>query len=108
MSSAPGIVSNCPSRWSDQPDDIRVTWAAPQRLNGVLQRYYVQLTTFDGRTDIASASIDENAALSVEFSNANLGKICKSCVAFVTFTSFSLLPVFQHLLFVERKIMQDN
>ena len=75
--SAPGIVSNCPSRWSDLTNDIQVTWAAPQRPNGVLLRYYVQLTSFDGRRVIASASINENAALSVEFSNANLGKCCR-------------------------------
>ena len=69
-------MSNCPSRWNDLPNDIQVTWGAPQRPNGVLLRYYIQLTSFDGRTVIASASIDENAALSVEFSNANLGKSC--------------------------------
>ena len=74
--SAPGIVNNCPSRWSDLTNDIQVTWAAPQRPNGVLLRYNIILTSFDGRTVIASASINENAALSVEFSNANLGKSC--------------------------------
>ena len=75
--SAPGIVSNCPSRWSDLPNDIRVTWAAPQRPNGVLRRYYIILTSFDGRTVIAVTSTNENAALSVEFSNTNLGKSCR-------------------------------
>ena len=69
-------MSNCPSRWSDLPNDIRVTWAAPQRPNGVLLRYYIQLASFDGTTVIAATSINEDAALSVEFSNANLGKCC--------------------------------
>ena len=78
---APGIVSNCPSRWrDDQNGVIQVTWAAPQQPNGVLLRYYIQLTRYDdGRTVIASASTDEDATLSVALSAANLGKCCSSC-----------------------------
>ena len=75
--SAPGIVSNCPSRWRDQPNDIQVTWAAPLRPNGVLRQYYIILTSFDGRTIIDSARTYENATMSVELSNTNLGKWCE-------------------------------
>ena len=66
-------MNNCPSRWNDLPNDIQVTWAAPQRPSGVLQRYYIILTSFDGRRVIASESYD-NTTLSAELSNANLGK----------------------------------
>ena len=74
---APGIVSNCPSMWDNQNGVIQVAWTAPQRPNGVLLRYYIQLTSYDGRTVIAFASTNENATLSVELSNANFGKCCK-------------------------------
>ena len=75
---APGIVSNCPSMWDDQNGVIQVTWAAPQRPNGVLLQYYIQLTRYDdGRTVIASASTNEDATLSVELSAANLRKCCR-------------------------------
>ena len=75
--SVPGIVSNCPSRWRDLPNDIQVSWAAPQRPNGVVLRYYIILTSYDSRTVVASASTNENATLSVELSNANLGTCCR-------------------------------
>ena len=73
---APGSVNNCPSRWIDRNGVIQFSWAAPQRPNGVLRRYYIILTSFDGRTVIASESYD-NTTLSAELSNANLGKWCR-------------------------------
>ena len=61
--------------WDDQNGVIQVTWAAPQEPNGVLLRYYIQLTRYDdGRTVIASAST--NATLSVELIASNLGRYC--------------------------------
>ena len=68
-------MSNCPSRWSDLASAIQIAWTPPQRPNGVLLQYYIILTTFDGRTVIASARTNENATLSVELSDANLGKL---------------------------------
>ena len=82
-------MNNCPSSWSDRLDAIHFSWAAPQRPNGVLLRYYIQLTRYDNRTVIASASKNENATLSVEWSDANLGKCC-SCF-FFTFLPAVLL-----------------
>ena len=73
---APGSVNNCPSRWIDRNGVIQFSWAAPQRPNGVLRRYYIELTSFDGRTVIYSESYD-NTTLSAELSNANLGKWCR-------------------------------
>ena len=53
----PGIVSNCPSRWTDLASAIQVNWTAPERPNGMLLRYHLQLTTYDGRRVIASESV---------------------------------------------------
>ena len=56
-------MNNCPSRWTDLASAIQVTWAAPERPNGVLLRYYLQLTTYDGRTIIVTASVGSSTLL---------------------------------------------
>ena len=60
---APGIVNNCPSRWIDLISAILVTWTAPERPNGVLLRYYLQLTTYDGKRVIVSESVGSSTFL---------------------------------------------
>ena len=60
---APGIVSNCPSRWTDMPSVIQVTWTAPERPNGMLLRYHLQLTSYDDRRVITTASVQSSTLL---------------------------------------------
>ena len=60
---APGIVNNCPSRWTDLASAIQVNWTAPERLNGMLLRYHLQLTTYDGRRVIATESVGSSAVI---------------------------------------------
>ena len=60
---APGIVNNCPSRWIDLTSAILVTWAAPERPNGVLLQYHLQLTTYDGRRVIVTESVGSSTFL---------------------------------------------
>ena len=56
-------MSNCPSRWTDMPSAIQVNWTAPQRPNGLLLRYHLQLTSYDGRTVITSKSVGSSTLL---------------------------------------------
>ena len=56
-------MNNCPLRWTDLTSAIQVTWAAPERPNGVLLRYYLQLTTYDGRRVIVTASVGTSTFL---------------------------------------------
>ena len=58
-------MNNCPSRWIDLRlvNAILVTWTAPERPNGVLLRYYLQLTTYDGRRVIVTASVGSSTFL---------------------------------------------
>ena len=70
---APGIVNNCPSSWTDLANAIQVTWAAPQRPNGALLRYHLQLTSYGGRTVIASESVGSGSVLG-QLDNRQLGK----------------------------------
>ena len=62
---APGIVSSCPSNWLDirQASSIQITWSAPERPNGFILRYYLQLTTYDGRRVIVSTSVGNSTFL---------------------------------------------
>ena len=60
---APGIVNNCPSRWTDLASAIQVTWTAPERSNGILLRYHLQLTTYDGRRVITTESVGSSTLL---------------------------------------------
>ena len=57
---APGIVSNCPSRWTGA---IQVTWTAPERPNGMILRYHLQLISYDGRRLIATESVGNSTLL---------------------------------------------
>ena len=50
-------MNNCPSRWTDLASAIQVTWTAPVRPNGILLRYHLQLTTYDGRRVTASENV---------------------------------------------------
>ena len=56
-------MNNCPSRWTDLAGAIQVTWAAPERPNGFILRYYLQLTTYDGRRIIVSESVRSSTLL---------------------------------------------
>ena len=62
---APGIVSSCPSNWLDirQASAIQITWSVPERPNGFILRYYLQLTTYDGRRVIVSTSVGNSTFL---------------------------------------------
>ena len=60
---APGIVNNCPSRWIDLTSAIQVTWAAPERPNGILLRYHLQLKSYDGRRVIVTESVGSSTFL---------------------------------------------
>ena len=60
---APGIVNNCPSRWTDLASAIQVTWSAPERPNGVLLQYHLQLITYDGRRVIVTESVGSTTFL---------------------------------------------
>ena len=60
---APGIVNNCPSRWTDLASVIQVTWTAPERPNGVLLRYHLQLTSYNGRTVITTENVGSNVVI---------------------------------------------
>ena len=61
-------MNNCPSRWTDLTSAIQVTWAAPERPNGVLLRYYLQLTTYDGRRVIVTVSVGSSTFLDLDSS----------------------------------------
>ena len=100
-------MSNCPSRWSDLTNDIQVNWTAPERPNGVLLRYYIVLTSFDGGRVIVSASINDDATvtLSVELSNTNLSKCCKVyCICNPDKLFPCYILVFHHLLLFQGTI----
>ena len=56
-------MNNCPSRWIDLTSAIQVTWTAPERPNGFILRYYLELTTYDGRRVIVTASVGSNTFL---------------------------------------------
>ena len=66
-------MNNCPSRWTDLADAIQVNWTAPERLNGALLRYHLQLTSYDGRTVIATESVESGTLLG-QLDNRHLGK----------------------------------
>ena len=79
---APGIVSNCPSNWTDLASAIQVTWATPERPNGLLLRYHLQLTSYDGRTVIATDSVG-SGTLFEDLDNSELREyqhICGFCL----------------------------
>ena len=42
---------------------IQVTWTAPERPNGMILRYYLQLTTYDGRRVIVTESVGDTTFL---------------------------------------------
>ena len=52
---------------------IQVTWTAPERPNGALLRYHLQLTSYDGRTGIASESVGSGTLVG-QLDNGHLGK----------------------------------
>ena len=56
-------MNNCPSRWTDLASAIQVTWAAPERPNGMILQYHLQLTTYDGRRVIVSTSVGNSTFL---------------------------------------------
>ena len=56
-------MNNCPSRWTDLASAIQVTWTAPERPNGMILRYHLQLTSYNGRTVIVSASVGSSAVI---------------------------------------------
>ena len=66
-------MNNCPSRWTDLASAIQVTWTAPERPNGMLLRYYLQLTTYGGRTVIASERVGSGTLLG-QLDNRHLGE----------------------------------
>ena len=52
---------------------IQVTWTAPERPNGALLQYHIQLTSYDGSRVIASESVG-NGTLVGQLDNRHLGK----------------------------------
>ena len=71
-------MNNCPSRWTDLTSAIQVTWTAPERPNGVLLRYYLQLTTYDGRRVIVTASVGSSTLLG-QLDNSELHEFQHNC-----------------------------
>ena len=56
-------MNNCPSRWTDLASAIQVTWTAPERPNGMLLRYHLQLTSYDGRRVITTERVGSSTLL---------------------------------------------
>ena len=57
----PGVVQ-CNSRWdnvtrSENRFDIAVSWMRPIRENGIILHYHLRLLSYDGETEIDSASV---------------------------------------------------
>ena len=52
---------------------IQVAWTAPESPNGMLLQYHLQLTSYDGRTVIASESLG-SAAVIGQLNNRQLGE----------------------------------
>ena len=60
----PGVVQ-CNSRWDDVRANIRsedrfdiaVSWRRPIRENGLILHYHLRLLSYDGETEIDSASV---------------------------------------------------
>ena len=50
-------MGNCPSRRTDLASVIQLNWTAPERPNGILLRYYLWLTNYDGTSVIATESV---------------------------------------------------
>ena len=81
---APDIVNNCPSRWTDLVSAIQITWTAPERPNGMLLQYHLQLTTYDGRRVITTESVGSSAVIG-QLDNSKLREyhhICGFCLLY--------------------------
>ena len=57
----PGVVQ-CNSRWNNVTRsadrfDIAVSWMRPIRENGLILHYHLRLLSYDGETEIDSASV---------------------------------------------------
>ena len=72
------MVNNCPSRWTDLASAIQITWSAPERPNGVLLRYHLQLTTYDGRRVIVTESVGSTTFLD-DLDNSELREFQHTC-----------------------------
>ena len=71
-------MSNCPSRWTDLASTIQVTWTAPERPNGILLRYHLQLTTYDGRRVITTESVGSGTLVG-QLDTSELGEYQHKC-----------------------------
>ena len=93
-------MNNCPSRWTDLTNAIQVTWTAPESPNGMLLQYHLQLTSYDGRTVIASDSLG-SAAVIGQLNNRQLGEYN------VHDGTFVMWPELLHILHYNLVIRQD-
>ena len=90
-------MGNCPSGWTDLASTIQVTWAAPEMPNGMLLRYHLQLTTYDGRTVIITESVGSSTVLG-QLGNSELREyhhICGFCLLYYCL----LLQLSQRMVF---------
>ena len=85
-------MNNCPSRWTDLTSAIQFTWAAPERPNGMILRYYLQLTTYDGRRIIVSESVG-SSTFHDELDNSQLREFQHYC-GFCLFRDLVVISVF--------------
>ena len=82
-------MSNCPSRWTDLASTIQVTWAAPERPNGILLRYHLQLTTYDGRRVITTESVGSGTLVG-QLDTSELGE-CQHKCGFCLYRNFVVI-----------------